>query len=987
MKKNIKSRWVRRKPLLIRVMLPMLVLGLIQGIVFIAIMLISGELTYIEKYSSDFLIEKTANRASYMKSALAQKTQLTAQSADDISGDIGEYLYARGLSDDALKTDKSVSRDLLSAIAPKLIELMRGDVVNDAFVVLDTGELYGENTRAGLYFRDTDAYENSNAGYTDIYMEMGNSDIAHEIGIALDFEWSPTLDMGTDNNYDFYTVPLEAAQSSSGTLSTADFGYWSQFSKISRSSKESLKYSVPLIGSDGSVYGVLGIGLLDKTVLDAIPQNDFYKENSCYILGVDLNGSGNYTPVMHSGSIFTRLYAANPTFSDSTENQNGLCTYYSSSGTKFLGSIQNVELYSSGSPYYSHRWVMISAVEAGTVMNIYNFIFTVTVITVGVTLVLGAAFAVSTGRRLGAPVSRMIKKLHEIQPGDETVDFGSSGISEIDDLAESVTQLQKESNEYASRISGIINRTNSGIGIFMFDSHKQTVFAGESLIKILGMDGLPQRDTTIQSDTFLEELKKLDADGLLPTLNVFSDDFEEKNLTTEFQCRVHGENRWFVFIASRTSTGVIGMIQDITKTVAEKEEIAKDKDNEYTEKLLHANKALRDAYESARRANAAKTDFLSRMSHDIRTPMNAIIGMTTIAEANLDDQYKLSDCLDKISSSGRYLLSLINEVLDMSKIESSQFTLSEDQFSISELVGGVYEMVSASAKEKGHTLRFAKHDIIHDNVIGDKLRVQQIFMNIVGNAIKYTPPGGRITVDVSERRKDQNNISCYIIEFSDNGIGMSEEFLKKIFEPFERAEDDRVNKEQGTGLGMAITYNIVKMMGGDIVVASEPGKGSTFTVTLYLKIIERLDHSEKLTSAEEAVALMRTDFSGLTALLVEDNELNRMIASELLGMTGLTIECAVNGKEAVDKFEESAPGYYCAIFMDVQMPIMDGYEATRRIRALSRPDAAEIPIFAMTANAFAEDIKDAIVSGMNEHLAKPVEIKRLLEVMNKWIKK
>lgn len=982
---SVEKRQRKRKgrPLLTKVMLPMVILGVLQAVVFIAIMLISGEMTYIEKYSSDFLIEKTSNRAFYMENTLSQKTALASQEASDISERITTMLDERGVSAKALSADKDVSRDILGAVSPDLIALMRANVVNDAFIILETGDLYGEDVRPGVYFRDTDAYENSETGYADISMEMGSVDIAHSIGAALDYEWAPVLDMSTDNDFDFYKVPMSTARKY-GSTSSKDLGYWSVFSKISHFSQPSLKYSVPLVSASGDVYGVMGIGLLEKTILDSIPQLDFYNEDSCYILGVDNDGSGEYIPISHSGSVFTRLQSENPTFSDDGENQYGLSVIYSNTGVKYLSSFRQIALYGSNSPYCDQKWAMISAVRESTVMSIYHFMFKLAVIIFAVTLVISVVFAFVTSRVLSVPVTRMIKTLREIEPGDKSVKFDSSGVAEIDELASSVTTLQENTYEYAFRVSDIINRTNSGIGIFMIDNRKKTVFAGESLIRITGLE-LPHRDITVPVEEFIAALDKVDTDAGLPDMDVFIGELME-NRISEFRCRVNGEERWFKFMASGISGGTIGVVQDISVTVAEKAEIARDKDDEYTEKLLQANRALRDAYDSAKHANAAKTEFLSRMSHDIRTPMNAIIGMTTIAEANIDDTAKVSDCLEKISGSGQYLLSLINEVLDMSRIESGGFTLAEDHFNISDMLDSLAEMITPSAKAKGHQLIYRNHDIQHANVSADKLRLQQIFMNIVGNSIKYTNPGGTITVDVTEREFNKKNIACYVFTFSDNGIGMSQEFLGRIFEPFERASDERVTQEQGTGLGMAITYNIVKMMGGDITVMSELGKGSTFVVTLYFKTLDEKTQPVRHSGTDDAATLKRTDFSGVRVLLVDDNELNREIVAELFGMTKLTVDQAVNGKDAVDKFASSVPGYYSVIFMDVQMPVMDGYEATREIRKLDRPDN-DVPIFAMTANAFSDDIRNSLSCGMNEHLAKPIDVNRLIEVMNKWVKK
>lgn len=556
----------------------------------------------------------------------------------------------------------------------------------------------------------------------------------------------------------------------------------------------------------------------------------------------------------------------------------------------------------------------------------------------------------------------------------------------------------------------------------------------------------------------------------------------------------------------------------------------KAKEAELTERIMQTNarlrtmlaneekyrQALTDAYDAANRANSAKTDFLSKMSHDIRTPMNAIIGMTAIAGSHLDNRDKVADCLGKISVSSRHLLSLINEVLDMSKIESGKLSLAEEAFNLSDLIDNLLDMVRPSIEECGHELTVHIHHIQHEHVIGDSLRIQQAFVNIVGNAVKYTPPGGHISIDIAENPTKQVGWGCYEFIFRDNGIGMTPEFLEHIFEPFERAQDDRVNRIQGTGLGMAITRNIVQMMDGDIQVESELGKGTCFTVTIYLRqqdvehvpvkelqgrsvlvvdddpvccetacaMLQELGmQSESVLSGAEALRLLGTeeggkepyfamlldwkmpetdgveltrllrqrlgadipiiimsaydwsdiemdartagadafiskplfpsrllrlfqdmisgatqpeqespmeemakrDFTGKRVLLVEDNELNREIAREILSMTGLIVEEAVNGREAVDMVTAAPEGYFDMIFMDIQMPEMNGYEATVAIRSMRRRDLRQLPIVAMTANAFAEDVQAARNCGMNEHIAKPLDIRQLMGTLEHWL--
>ncbi len=533
---------------------------------------------------------------------------------------------------------------------------------------------------------------------------------------------------------------------------------------------------------------------------------------------------------------------------------------------------------------------------------------------------------------------------------------------------------------------------------------------------------------------------------------------------------------------------------------------------EQTQKQL-----LQDALEAANRASAAKSDFMSKMSHDIRTPMNAIIGMTAIAAAHAENPNRVRDALGKISSSSRHLLGLINEVLDMSKLESGTISLTAEEFSLSDLLNNMLLMIQPQIQAHKHSLEVHIRDIHHENVIGDSMRIQQVFLNLMSNAVKYTPDGGKISFTVQEQAVPTSSTGCYEFIVEDNGIGMSEEYLKHIFEPFSRAEDLRTSKIQGTGLGMAIAQNIVHMMNGSITVESQLGKGSKFTVIIYLRLQDEQDidtseladlsvlvvddddcacqslctmldeigmRSEGCTSGQDAVAavqramnsafpfyaaildwkmpgmdgldtaraikhlvgdtlpiiilsaydwsdielearavgvdaflskpvfksglvrmfkslrneapedhsqpsplepLLQNDFSGHRVLLVEDNELNREIAREVLEMAGLTVEEAENGQIAVDLFSASQAGYYSLILMDIQMPIMNGYDAAAAIRALKRSDALRVPILAMTANAFVEDIQAAKAAGMNEHLAKPIDFEALGSVLKKYL--
>lgn len=540
------------------------------------------------------------------------------------------------------------------------------------------------------------------------------------------------------------------------------------------------------------------------------------------------------------------------------------------------------------------------------------------------------------------------------------------------------------------------------------------------------------------------------------------------------------------------------------------QDVTESKEKEEKEHMV-----LKEACEAANRANASKSDFLSRMSHDIRTPMNAIIGMTAIAGTHLDNPERVADCLNKITVSSRHLLSLINEVLDMSKIESGKIELEEEEFNLSDLVQNLLTIIRPSVQAKNHELEMHIANVENEDVIGDAMRLSQVFVNILSNAVKYTPEGGKLEMKIAQKTSKLFGYGCYEFIFKDNGIGMSEEFQMRIFEPFSRAEDSRVSKIEGTGLGMAIAMNIIHMMNGTITVESKPGEGSKFCVTIFLKqqntkpsgaeqfidlpvlvadddryaceaacrmldelgmksewVLSGTDAVNRVVKAHEekedffAVILdwkmpdmdgietakqirnkvgpdvpiiilsaydwsrieeearqagvdgfiskplfrsklvylfkqlteegdkgetekkktfSKEGFTGKRILLVEDNELNREIAEEIIGTMGAVVESVENGKLAVERFEEMGDGYYDLIFMDIQMPVMNGYEAAKAIRKSHLKGAGQIPIIAMTANAFADDVMESKRAGMNEHIAKPLDFEHLTECMERWI--
>ena len=434
----------------------------------------------------------------------------------------------------------------------------------------------------------------------------------------------------------------------------------------------------------------------------------------------------------------------------------------------------------------------------------------------------------------------------------------------------------------------------------------------------------------------------------------------------------------------------------------------------YKEALEKKNHELEIAVQQEAAANRAKRDFLFNMSHDIRTPMNAIIGYTTLAETNLTQPVKVADYLRKISTASQHLLSLINDVLDMSRIESGRVVLEQKPVHLPTLVQDVQDIIQSNVTAKGLSFTVDLAGVRDEDVVADPLRLQRILLNILSNAVKFTPSGGSITLRVVEKSGAGEPVPAsldgratggasegaggsrfmgpagpglsgapvrygdYEFYVRDTGIGMSAEYQKHIFEQFSREETSTVSKTEGTGLGMPITKRLVEMMDGSIDLLSVQGQGTEFTVHLRLPLCG---------APKKETPVADPEFAGMRLLVVEDNELNMEITTTVLEEAGFVVDQAVNGQAALEKITTAAPGQYALVLMDIQMPVMDGYEATRRIRALPDPAKAQIPIVAMTANAFGEDRENALAAGMNEHIAKPFDIHTLLWKLAEILKK
>ncbi len=427
--------------------------------------------------------------------------------------------------------------------------------------------------------------------------------------------------------------------------------------------------------------------------------------------------------------------------------------------------------------------------------------------------------------------------------------------------------------------------------------------------------------------------------------------------------------RWFRATGklSRREDGTpityVGMFVDITES------------KETDAKLREQHKLLEEALAKAQRASEAKTMFLNNMSHDIRTPMNAIIGFTNLAATHLDDRKLVEDYLNKITASSRHLLSLINNVLDMSRIESGRMTIDETACSLPRILDDLVSILRADLETRKLHFHMDAHALIHPYVVCDRLRLNQVLLNILSNALKFTPAGGDISITAAERPGDTADTAVYEFCIRDTGIGMAPEFLEQIFEPFERERTSTVSGIQGTGLGMSITKKLVELMKGQITAESRQGQGSTFVCTFPLRLSAAVDAHE---TPESPYPQQSTDWH---ILLAEDNELNQEIAVTILEEAGCTVDVASDGAEAVEKVRHSLDTPYDLVLMDIQMPVMDGIEATKTIRAMADPRLARLPIVAMTANAFEEDRQRVLSAGMNGHLGKPIDIAKLFATL------
>ncbi len=579
---------IRRKAssLFIKMSVMMVLLAVLQFLVLFVAMTIGGVFSETRRYAYNILSEKTQNRSSYIENSLNQCTSYISGYADEVNAIVKNTLEKEGRQTSDILKDRELNKRILSAAAEPVVSLCRSSGVNDAFVYLNTGDLYrfGDvNKLTGFYVRDIDAASNDFAN-GDLLLEAGNADAARRLGITMDYEWSLYTDLTEENNFDFFYEPISAYENNPG-LSPQLCGYWSGFSKISRSASPSMKYSMPLVLEDGTVYGVIGIGLLEKSIVGSIPASDFFNESACYIVGSDMDNLGVYEMQTYKGAAYSRLVSDETVFDERSVGDYGMKSFNTKSSS--VGCIFEMNIYGSGSPFNKQKWALISVADSNAILEIYNKLIHTFGISSFISLAIGISVAVILSRMVTKPVSKMTHQLDQSADSGEIVSFVDSGITEFDKLANSIVELQINVREQASRVSDILSISESGIGTFMYDRKTGSVFVGKSLLGILDFPGVQSNeDFTIPFAKFREYLSYFDEHYKIFDNEFFSGKTERakgKNIDTEYDPDGSGKNtKWFRFSFTKDENGVMGLVQDITKDALERRKIEHERDYDVT---------------------------------------------------------------------------------------------------------------------------------------------------------------------------------------------------------------------------------------------------------------------------------------------------------------------------------------------------------------------------------------------------------------------
>ena len=812
---------------------PLFLLMLLQGGIFYFAALYGGIEESLTQNAADILTERLINRKNDIETQFNKSWANLSECNTQLTELYSSYEKTYGKQPFVENTQLQVQ--FLDNASDTLVSTLRHNEVNGIFLILNDqpdASISASGFPAkkyGLSIRDLDPRSNY-TGRGDLLLEKAPSSLVSRIGCSLDSWWEAYYSFSSEDDARYYYNPLKAAWDNPNVESDY-LSYFDGIHRMSSSDQNVVSYSIPLIAADGYPYAVLGIEMTEKYLETLLPAKELHSaDTSCYILALQDVNTSECVPMVTAGSIYKRCFDNNTVITSSNTAAGGGFTVTGRGDTILYGNTAPIDIYSNNNPFEDQQLTLIALVEENALFSYIGHIRNTLQLVSLLSLLLGVAGILFLSRRFAAPITALAKRVRTLKPQQGFHQLDRLGITEIDQLVESIE-----------------------------------------------------------------------------TLN-----------------------------------------HNVSKDIA-------------------------------------RTEFFSRMSHDMRTPMNAIISFSSPellegADEELKDSY-----LEKIHTSGEYLLGLINEVLDMTKIESNKTELHYEAVAPTKLWDTTIPIIEKLSQKKN--IHFYKEftTVTDSYLMADNQHLNQIVINLLSNAVKFTPDGGSVFLTIHETLTDDpERINCNIV-VRDTGIGMSEEFMNNLYTPFEREHDT----QEGTGLGLSIAKKLVELMGGTIECDSVLGKGTTFTLNLPLKKCEA-PQNDKTASTETAevtataVPAKPADLSSLhgkSILVCEDHPLNTQIICRLLERAGIKVTVAANGREGLDTFASSTPGTYQAILMDIRMPVMDGLTASTEIRKLDHPDATSIPIIAMTANAFREDIQATQSAGMNAHLSKPVEPDKLYETL------
>ncbi len=582
----------KKQKMIIRLLIPMFFLILFQLITFFSVLTLGGEFTFIKKYAYDTLVEKTRNRTSYVEKELCQKVTFVKESALEINSMIMEKLEENGSDISRIKTDKEFNREIMESSVDKIIYLMRRSLSNDVYLILETGELYNNDSmadeaKAGMYLRDLDP--STESGYSDLLMEMGYSSISKDFGIILDSGWKARFEPDPDDteNYDFYYQTIKSAEENN-TLSVEKLGYWSGFSKIDRNSIASMKYTVPLIADDGTVYGVLGIGLTEKTILVNLPPNDFVSESACYVLCNGKDDEDIFNVCMHSGAAFNRLIGTQKILQPSDKIDGNMYDFNLDSGIDAVGNIQVMNLYDAESFYAGDQWALISVAEKSDVLFVFTNLIKMLLLSALISLATSIVVIVISCGNVVKPISAVIKTMNSQREYNQVIRFQSTNIYELDKLTNAITQLQINVQDFSSQVSKMIRIADVGLYMFMYDNMDDSIFVGQSMLKLLNLHVDSNEDIVISRQLFIENIVSEETRAIISECLDVNNENSETSFSKEYSiAQKNGSNIWMrlSMVCNRNKT--IGVLQDITSTVLEKQRIEYERDYDGTTGLLN----------------------------------------------------------------------------------------------------------------------------------------------------------------------------------------------------------------------------------------------------------------------------------------------------------------------------------------------------------------------------------------------------------------